>query len=370
MSKKRLLIAALVIPICLIPMVVVAEKASVVRRSSVIDPSCSSSNPCIEYDNNGTGPGLRGHSLSGNGIGGATFFNSTTPSNGHAGVFGNDDSSSGTFDSGVSGSSVRGNGVSGNSSSGFGILATSSGWAGEQIVGGYSNGAADEFIPALSIIGSTAGDFTFGTDLIDACQVGVPSTVCYNNDASFRVDYFGDVIAPKGTLEAENGQFSEALSVGTFTRPASGDINVTGEYLKAGSCVAGCPAATARSSGRAVGSYASLGTVPTIEDYGEAQLANGQAYVTLEREFANVIDQQRSYLVFLTPEGDNRGLYVTQKTVRGFVVRESQGGHSSIAFSYRIIAKPYGNDRPRLPVVTLSARSTLVNRQSLKGIQL
>jgi hypothetical protein len=56
-----------------------------------------------------------------------------------------------------------------------------------------------------------------------------------------------------------------------------------------------------------------------------------------------------SYLVFVTPEGDNRGLYVTQKSANGFAVHESQGGHSSLAFSYRIVAKPFGNQIPRLP---------------------
>jgi hypothetical protein len=40
---------------------------------------------------------------------------------------------------------------------------------------------------------------------------------------------------------------------------------------------------------------------------------------------------------------------VTQKSAQGFAVRESYGGHSTLAFSYRIVAKPFGNKSPRLP---------------------
>ena len=43
--------------------------------------------------------------------------------------------------------------------------------------------------------------------------------------------------------------------------------------------------------------------------------------------------------MFLTPEGDCKGLYVQDKRGASFEVRELQGGSSSIAFSYRIVAK-------------------------------
>jgi len=328
------------------------------------DPTCTSSLPCIEYDNNSTGPGIRGVGFLGSGVSGRTKFNSTSAANARAGVIGNDLSTSGIFDSGVLGVSVRGTGVSGQSTSGpgvsaisstgVGVQATSSSWTGANIIGGYSNSGLDEFFPALSITGSSAGGFLYGTDLIDACQVGISSVECYSNNALFRVDYLGDVISSKGNVGATNGQFSGALSVGTFTLPASGDINITGEYLKAGSCVSGCVAATKTSAGRAVGSYAAQETVPSIEDFGEAQVVNGQARVSLGADFVNVIDGRANYMVFITPEGDNRGVYVSNKTPSGFAVHESQGGRSTFAFSYRVVAKPFGAARPRLPVVVES----------------
>ena len=47
----------------------------------------------------------------------------------------------------------------------------------------------------------------------------------------------------------------------------------------------------------------------------------------------------RDYRVFLTPEGDCRGLFVRRKTAANFEVRELMGGKSDVAFSYRIVGK-------------------------------
>jgi hypothetical protein len=57
---------------------------------------------------------------------------------------------------------------------------------------------------------------------------------------------------------------------------------------------------------------------------------------------------RRAYHVFVTPEGDCKGLYVTQKSPAGFVVRELQGGRSTLTFDYRIVAKPLDDDGRRL----------------------
>jgi hypothetical protein len=42
-----------------------------------------------------------------------------------------------------------------------------------------------------------------------------------------------------------------------------------------------------------------------------------------------------------------------QKSIAGFAVRESHGGRSTLSFSYRIVAKPFGSREPRLPMVSL-----------------
>ena len=42
--------------------------------------------------------------------------------------------------------------------------------------------------------------------------------------------------------------------------------------------------------------------------------------------------------MFLTPNGDCKGLYVHQKTATSFEVRELGGGNSSVRFDYRVTA--------------------------------
>jgi hypothetical protein len=74
-----------------------------------------------------------------------------------------------------------------------------------------------------------------------------------------------------------------------------------------------------------------------FEDFGTAKLKGGRAVVRLDADFAKVIT--RDYRVFLTPEGDCRGLYVHRKTAASFEVRELMGGESAIPFSYRVVGR-------------------------------
>jgi len=75
-----------------------------------------------------------------------------------------------------------------------------------------------------------------------------------------------------------------------------------------------------------------------FEDFGSGKLRRGRAAVKLDADFARVI-ATGDYRVFLTPEGDCNGLYVTRKSGRAFEVRELNGGTSNVAFSYRIVGR-------------------------------
>src|ERR1700737_5230084 len=121
MTMKRLRFLLFAIPVCLISVLIFgAQRSHPANVGGVIDPTCSSSLPCIEYDNNSTGPGIRGISVAGNGLAGSTKNHSTSAANGRAGLIGND-IGSGSFNSGVLGLSVGGTGVSGQSTSGVGV---------------------------------------------------------------------------------------------------------------------------------------------------------------------------------------------------------------------------------------------------------
>jgi hypothetical protein len=84
-----------------------------------------------------------------------------------------------------------------------------------------------------------------------------------------------------------------------------------------------------------------------FEDAGSAELVDGVARVTLDRDFIQTVNTEMDYKVFPVPNGDCKGLYVTNKTATSFEVRELGGGTSGVRFDYRIMAlrRKYENVR-------------------------
>ncbi len=119
---------------------------------------------------------------------------------------------------------------------------------------------------------------------------------------------------------------------------------------------------TTGSSGAAVREYTTRGTSPNVEDFGEAQLTNGRAFVPIDARFGDTIDRRTPYLVFVTAEGDCNGLFVAQKTPAGFVVRERRAGRSTLAFQYRIAAKPVDDNGTRLAAMPADDTSSDIGR--------
>jgi hypothetical protein len=77
---------------------------------------------------------------------------------------------------------------------------------------------------------------------------------------------------------------------------------------------------------------------PWFEDFGTASLTGGRAEIALDPDFDAVVKGD-DYLVFLTPEGDCNGLYVSRKGPHRFVVEELKGGKGTLTFSYRLVSR-------------------------------
>src|ERR1700728_137733 len=84
-----------------------------------------------------------------------------------------------------------------------------------------------------------------------------------------------------------------------------------------------------------------------FEDAGEAEMVKGAAVVQLDSTYTQTVNTDTKYQVFLTPYGDCRGLYVTNRTANSFEVHELGGGTASLSFGYRIMGlrKQYENVR-------------------------
>jgi hypothetical protein len=104
--------------------------------------------------------------------------------------------------------------------------------------------------------------------------------------------------------------------------------------------------------GKETAVYAMQSAENWLEDAGSGQLSSGSARIELDPGFARTVNAGVEYHVFLTPNGDSKGLYVSQKTATSFEVHEQGGGTSSIAFDYRIMAKRKGYETVRLEDLT------------------
>ena len=85
-----------------------------------------------------------------------------------------------------------------------------------------------------------------------------------------------------------------------------------------------------------------------FEDLGSGRLESGVGRIALDSTFAQTVDAASDYHVFLTPEGECRGLYVSSKSATGFEVHEVGSGRSNVAFAYRIVALRRGYENARL----------------------
>lgn len=77
-----------------------------------------------------------------------------------------------------------------------------------------------------------------------------------------------------------------------------------------------------------------------FEDFGTGKLINGFAYIDLDPIFSKniFVSEEHPMKVFIQLEGDCKGVYVTEKTAKGFLVKELQSGRSNVSFSWNVVA--------------------------------
>jgi hypothetical protein len=123
-------------------------------------------------------------------------------------------------------------------------------------------------------------------------------------------------------------------------------------------------AAVAHPDGGLRRTYALSSPENWFEDVGTSTLVAGATTVKLADDFAAVV-RSDDYHVFITPEGDSNGLYVSSKSSTGFAVREQQGGKSTLPFSYRVVARLINKPGRRLDKVAVPGRSPQLKQLTL-----
>ncbi len=343
------------------------------------------------YGTSDTGVGVQGISLgagantAAHGVYGETS-STATGANMAVAVYGNNKSTS----TATSGSGVVGNptptpgaGVTGNSTTGVGVrgnggasgasapigvlgvsdtnpsgLSTPSTGAG---VYGLSNSATAGVIGQSStgygVYGSASGTGGVGLCGTSTSATGAGIVASTNTCNAIQGSANANVGVLGSSSSSIGGYFSSSTSTGlyaTVTTPGyaarfDGPVLVNGNFtVVGGSKSAAVPVGD--------GSYRLLYCVESpeswFEDFGTATLASGRATVPLAPDFAAAVLSD-NYRVFLTPAGSSNGLFVASRTPTGFVVQEQNGGTSSVAFDYRIVAKRKDITAPRLAPVTI-----------------
>ena len=153
------------------------------------------------------------------------------------------------------------------------------------------------------------------------------------------------------------GVIGTATGIGTYGVFSNGNTGATGTK----SAVVALP------DDRVVEVYAMESPEIWFEDFGIGHLHDGVAEITLDSTFALSVNADAGYHVFLTPNGDCEGLYVTQKGPASFQVRELRGGQSNIAFDYRIVAKRRGYENVRMIELEADAETIQSIREQTKN---
>lgn len=234
-----------------------------------------------------------------------------------------------------------------------GIAGTYGVYGGNSAVGAQGNFPFD--------YGGIGGRCTLGCTAL--AQGGVWADTDWNGDANAQGDYVPAFLATADanlaalivnnsaqvpTLYAHN-ESSGGTGAIVFAEGTAGSCTLTGGGDAACTGVLKSVVATKSGAGaQRVETYSVQSAENWFEDAGTAQLVNGAGRVDLESVFGKTVNTGVEYHVFLTPDGDCKGLYVSAKTASGFEVRELGGGTSNIAFEYRIMAKRVGYENVRL----------------------
>jgi hypothetical protein len=293
--------------------------------------------------------------------------------NGAYGVYGESD---GTIDSSTGNSSIGIKGID-TGADGYGVVGDETAAGGYGVYGHASGGPdsvrgtpvgvyglADSGTGVMGIYNGNSGTFNhyangpFGsgtpgvwgdTSSGGAAGVAVAGVVgtADNDEAGFFVNDSAEFPAVLAFNNGSGGNglfkvFKASTGKGTCGM-GDGDLSCTGQMKSL---------VTTGGGAHTVETYAMQSPENWMEDFGSGLLERGVAVVKIDPAFADTVSAAADYHVFITPNGDSKGLYVIRKTATSFEVRESGGGVSSLSFDYRIVARRRGYEAQRLTDVT------------------
>ncbi|NUM50865.1 MAG: collagen-like protein [Flavobacteriales bacterium] len=296
--------------------------------------------------NTNTAMGVYGNSTGAGTSSAGYFYNQNAANTGVALTAFHQGNGNGLFarNSGATSFSVRGTNVN---ASGTGLLVNGNNSTSTYLVGGSGgafNGTALGLFAygrtVLSGVGLIAVGNNIGTIYTPVGGAGVGATglnwgvvgyATQQNDVNPLGNQAGGVGSAGGYFEVMNGGVSTSWAyIGTrdggVARKISGNgtVNTIVKDLNDKLVLLSCPEAPEN----------------FFQDFGTGQLVNGVAKITLDPVFSKNIEvnEKHPLRVFIQLEGDCKGVFVSDKTKDGFIVRELDGGNSTVQFTWFVTA--------------------------------
>jgi hypothetical protein len=203
----------------------------------------------------------------------------------------------------------------------------------------------------------TINNGTTAQPALSANNDNLGGTGVYGN--GYTSGFYGNATASNG-----NGVYGQGTGLYSYGVYGNGVSSGYGVYSNGNFAASGTKSAVvALPDDRVVSLYAVESPENWFEDFGSGQLKGGRVVIQLDATFAQTVTPEVGYHVFLTPNDECEGLYVTNRTATGFEVRELHGGKSSVTFDYRIVAKRKGLESLRLEDVHADHETTELIRQ-------
>jgi hypothetical protein len=311
-----------------------------------------------EAGSTGTAAGVYGYSASSTGYG---VYGTNVATTGNApGVYGTTAAASGYGVLGVGPTGVEGDN---NVGDGDGVVGTSSGEFGIGVLGSSSFFGVYGKGGLVGVAGQADGSSSLGYDLEGLAGI-------WGDTGGASGQYLGALATADSNtalLAANNDSTGDypAMQVENFTTQThnpvfqtsspntySGSRHCTIDTSANLTCTGVVSGVVQQGDGKQTATYAMQSAENWLEDAGPGQLSGGSASIEIDSAFAQTVNTGVEYHVFLTPNGDSKGLYVSHKTATSFEVHEQGEGSSSIAFDYRIMAKRKGYENVHLEDVT------------------
>ena len=327
---------------------IVTQTGATVKVSGSASVISTASSPALLGQSSGTNAvsdGVDGvaSSATASGVAGINNGNGTgVYGTGGTGVFG-------TGGTGVYGFGSSGYGIYGTSNVSHGIVGISNGnffgvvgeGGGAGLYGSGPAGILGFGTSGYGIYGQHVGYSTLGAEIPYAGIWGDTNTTGAAGVAGTGQDGIGGIFlndSPSGNWALVAANYNSAGPIFTAENQANGvqcNINAFASLQ----CDGGIGAMVQLDSGNRKVAMSGIESPENwFEDFGSAQLVNGVAVIQFDRDFIQTVNTEKAYRVFPVPNGDCKGLYVTNKSANSFEVRELGSGSSNVSFDYRVTA--------------------------------